>query len=147
MKQKIIISISIVISFIIISCSRPSHIAKEVNYYGYDFRKYSSQNFLFTPEKYIGEYESVGLLEVEIFPEIFTAKDDNDETYYPWEKAFGTYHARNISPQEILDSLFVLSKDMGANAVMNFQIIKATKNFHNLIIEGIRANGFAIKRK
>lgn len=37
--------------------------------YGIDFTKYSKTGFLITPEKYSGNYESIGLVEFVYMPE------------------------------------------------------------------------------
>src|SRR3990172_5295829 len=146
MKQKLIISLIILFVFYFFNCGTPDHIPKQVNYYGFDFTKYSAQDFLFTPEKYNGEYESVGILEVEIFPEVFRTKKQAEDAYYPWEGEVPWWFTEKITSEEILDSLFSLSKNMGANAIINLQISTVTKSYRNLTIEGKKASGFAVKR-
>ena len=45
-------------------CATLKFIPAEEYFMGIDFRPYTEQGFLFTPEKYLGEYESIGLIDL-----------------------------------------------------------------------------------
>jgi hypothetical protein len=51
------------------SCVTLKHIPSKSLMYGIDFKKYSEKEFLFTPEKYQGEYLTVGIIEYVLYPE------------------------------------------------------------------------------
>ena len=111
---------------------------KEIFVSGYSFLKYSEMNFLFTPEQYLEDYESVGLIQVEIFPEV--KKGWVTFKYQP-------YNIERITPEEVLDSLYYVATKMGADAVVRLNIESMIKSHYDLLLLGIRAYGFAIKRK
>jgi len=119
------------------------HYDKEINVYGYDFSKYSKQGFLFTPEKYLGEYESVGILSVEIVPEANYGYPDEGKK----KGEFPRWFYSPISATELLDSLYFIATGMGADAVVNLIIEDFKTEKSSIYIPSLRASGFAIKRK
>lgn len=146
--KSIIISYSILLLFLLLSCSTTTQTSKQVFTYVYDFRKYTDEGFLFTTEKYLGDYESIGLLSIEIIPEL--KKKDGyfapGQTYSGGSSSFWNYIP--IKTEEVLDSLYNKAKSMGADAVVNLDV-----EYFDVIVSGnisvpeTRASGFAIKRK
>ncbi|MBT4035154.1 MAG: hypothetical protein HOE61_10435, partial [Candidatus Marinimicrobia bacterium] len=56
--------------FIIISCTpAPEAFPEYIHLTGIDFSKYTEQGFLFTPDKYAGDYKSVGLIRLTHTPQ------------------------------------------------------------------------------
>jgi hypothetical protein len=120
----------------------------EVN--GFDFTEYSKQGFLFTPESYNGEYESIGLIEVAFYPPV--TKDTlriNEEKWDSWLRSeFSRWYVGVISSNELLDSLYNYTNRMGADAVINLRISETEPKTNGVVLySGIKASGFAIKRK
>jgi uncharacterized protein YbjQ (UPF0145 family) len=146
--KTIIIFSSIFLMFSLLSCSTTSNTSKQVITYVYDFRKYTDEGFLFTTEKYLGDYESIGLISVEIIPELRRREGyfAPGQTYAGSSNSFWYYIP--ISPQEVLDSLYSKAKGMGADAVINLDV-----DYVDVIVSGnisvpaTQASGFAIKRK
>lgn len=131
--------ITIVIAFLFVSCSF-KEMDKLVYYSSWDFSYYSMQGFLFTPESYLFDYESIGLIRVSIFPEVKFNKDavsDYDKKYAQGE----------IETAEVIDSMYYMAKDMGANAIINFKVEDISYVNGPMIVKGKLAQGFAIKRK
>ncbi|MEO8398822.1 MAG: hypothetical protein ABI550_03295 [Ignavibacteriaceae bacterium] len=151
MKSIFLVFIIFFLSICLSSCTAEKDLGKKVYVYGYNFTKYTKQGFLFTPEPYPGDYESVGILEVEIYPEIKKAKEEGSNQYGTsnyGESAEWLYIS--IQTNEVLDSLFHLAKGMGADAVVRLDIEDVTQErsgFPLTLIPGKRASGFAIKRK
>jgi len=141
------LQILLTLTILSISCS-PSltSISKQITVTSFDFTKYNDEEFLFTPDNYLGDYESIGLLSVEILPELKKVSGQNlkpGQFYSPdmlWE-----YVA--VSSGEILDTLYSKAKSLGADSIvhLNFEIINLV--YRNVSVPGIRASGFAIKRK
>ena len=46
-----------------------THFPRNEQFLGFDFTAYSDKGFLFTPETYLGEYESIGIVTYSITPE------------------------------------------------------------------------------
>lgn len=115
---------------------------KTINIYLYDFTKYAKEGFLFTPESYNYEYESMGMIYIQIYPEI--KRKEDDKYMGDPEK---NYIIGKIDVSEAIDQLFQSAKKIGADAIIRFQINSITKQKSSLLIEGIEASGFAIKRK
>lgn len=120
---------------------------KAVILYGYDFTKYSKNNFLFTPEKYSGKYESVGLMYVLMWPEIKksekTVKSENTSFY---DRSVDYYGVVKVSPTEGLDSLYERAVKMGADCVMNLEINSKQGANGPVVFDYYELSGFAIKR-
>lgn len=122
------------------------------DFFGIDFTKYSKEGFLFTPEKYLGEYESIGMIEYKLIPgaKYLVTKKRYDQTpsNYAW-------FVENIEFSQAMDSIYSMAKSMGANTIMNFDFnIEYNETFNNpmryknpIIIPGYRITGFAIKRE
>lgn len=146
--KAVLFFLSIPILFSILSCSSVTSTQKEVITYVYDFRKYTDEGFLFTTEKYLGDYESIGLISIEIIPEL-RRKDGYfapGQTYAGSSSGFWNYIP--IRPQEVLDSLYLKAKQMGADAVINLDVEYADVIVSgNISVPSTRASGFAIKRK
>ena len=139
------------ISIFLIGCSLGPEMPKTVVIYGYDFTKYTASGFLFTPEPYNGEYDAIGLIDLIIYPEIKKTKTDSytmDEEYKMVNKRSAGLQAGEVTAREVLDSLYTCTKKMGADAVVRLKI-ENTPGFNNGINStmGIKASGFAIKRK
>lgn len=130
---------AVVLSVFFVGCT-VSLPMKETRIFAIDFRPYTASGFLFTTETYKGEYESIAILSTTIFPEVIEVKD---------KKAMkGTKLSYNlIEVKEVIDSVYSMAKNMGADAVMRFEAKPVQKVFTELIIQGVEVNGFAIKRK
>lgn len=130
---------------VIYSCVEPKELAKEVYHTGFDFSKYSKNNFLFTPEPFVGNYESIGLLNTVIYPEVI--KVDARIAGIKYNSLGDGWSAKKIDPYEAIDSMYVQALRMGADAVVRFEIKSISKPNGYKIISGIEVTGFAIKRK
>lgn len=126
---------------------------------GIDFTKYSEKEFLITPEKYLDDYESIGLLNFSIssgavLEKILVSKADEmakkagitDLYHYKW-------NIEEINYKEILDFAYNISIEMGGNAITNFEINYDVQHYNNadgypsVLIPKINVTGFVIKRK
>ncbi|MBS3945280.1 MAG: hypothetical protein KGZ42_07275 [Melioribacter sp.] len=137
--KRIILVTSIIV--VLTSCKN-LEAPKTVDIYLYDFTKYAEKGFLFTPETYNYEYESMGMIYVQIYPEI--KRKGEDKYMGDPEK---NYVIGKIDVSEAIEQLFQSAKKIGANAIIRFQINSISKQNSSLLIEGIEASGFAIKRK
>ena len=148
MKKCFITPIFFFLLFILFSCSAEKDLAKKVYVYGYNFSDYTAKGFLFTPEQYLGEYESIGILQIEIYPEIAKSKEkSNQYGTSSYNEPEWTYTP--VQTKEVLDSLYNIGKRMGADAVVRLEINDVAKERSGFMtpIPGKRASGFAIKRK
>jgi len=150
MKKSFQFLIVLFLSVYFISCSAEKDLAKKIYVYGYDFTEYTKKGFLFTPEQYLGEYESIGILEVEIYPDIKEGKKQGSNQYGTSNYGENTEWLYNlVQTKEVLDSLYSIGKRMGADAVVRLEITDAARERSGFMypIPGKRASGFAIKRK
>lgn len=143
MKHSILLAFFTIFTFYFVGCFYGIETQKSMEVNGYDFTKYSKIGFLFTPEKYLGNYESVGLIEVKLYPEVKAEK-----TYDEHKHKFDYWKVEKILPSEVIDSIYVVCKNMGANALMNFKIDKTDLVSNGAIYYyGIKVSGFGIKRQ
>ena len=86
--KKLICLLIISTSLILTNCAPSSGVSESPeNYpvYGYDFTTYSEEGFLFTTETYLGEYESIGLIEIPYRPEFIRAEVPSGTVADQWE--------------------------------------------------------------
>lgn len=120
---------------------------------GVDFREYSKKDFLFTPEKYLGDYESVGLVSFLVMPKADRVKTESNTDSNPWKDTgiIHTWKTEEIDIQNALDGIYKRCIEMGADALVNFHSEVEITDYPYLIpplkLEGYRITGFAIKRK
>ena len=149
--MKIFYSImAICIMLLLLSCATGYEVRKTVLVSGYDFRKYTEQGFLFTPEEYLGDYESIGLLNLEVLPEIRKVPYGTRASEKGWEIVIGTtryWQVEEISSVEVLDSLYKEAIGMGADAIVSFNLEAIPHYNGDANYYGLQASGFAIKRK
>lgn len=112
-----------------------------VELYSYDFSKYAEKNFLFTPDNYTGKYDGLGMLTVQIIPEITTKNPHNNLFKY-----YAEYNCwiGPIFPAEGIEKLYNQTVEMGGDCLCRFEV-----RFINIgqINEGVEISGYAIKRK
>ena len=125
--------------------------------YFIDFTPFTEKGFLITPEKYLGSYESIGLINYETKPgakygTIYKVNPtyiagSGQAPYIP------TYEWKQdtILIADALNEVYEICISMGADAIMNFNSEIIEDNYsmieHPVVIRGYRITGFAIKRK
>ena len=147
----------LLVTFIMLGCSN----LKEVPSYSLlsmvDFRKYSAEGFLITPEKFAGNYNSVGIIDYVKMPGakyIVSKKLQNQEKYKAYDPTsdsnFPQWFIETINMDQALDEVYKQCKNLGANAIINFNIEMNSEtwgtNPNQVNITGYRITGFAIKR-
>lgn len=118
---------------------------------GYDFIKYTEQGFLFTPETYLGTYDSIGLIHVDFIPEVREAQTPQGQRP-PQRSGYDRithggkyYYVQQPNTEDIIDHLYELSVEMGANAVTNFNV--SSRSWEGVSdIRIVTVSGFAILR-
>lgn len=117
---------------------------------GYDFRPYTEQGFLFTPEVYTDPYEAIGLIEITYIPSVTISKTrDRPDQMYGYRIMYYNYdyyYIELLDADKLIAEMFDLATEMGANTLSNFNITGATVYNRNIAIETVKASGFAIKR-
>lgn len=154
MKKSIL---STIILFSVLSaCQTTNQITKiprKEELTGIDFTKYTKLGFLITPEKYSGNYESIGLIDFVFMPEAIR-KTNYIENSYSWKETENlvtgySWNVEKVNIQDAIDGIYKRCVEMGANALVNFNATTETKEylFPNapLTIKGYRITGFAIK--
>jgi hypothetical protein len=117
---------------------------------GYDFREYAENGFFFTPEGYLGEYDSMGVVNIQFMPKILRAANSTFNPppgYSLLVTAGGNYLIEKPNTQIIIDEMYKLATEMGADAVIKFEILPSSLNNEGTQINTIMATGFAIKRQ
>jgi len=127
-------------------------IQEKVIFFGYDFKKYSDKDFLFTPNIYQGEYESIGLITLIYLPkaqllELYSGEFTNEGK--PIKKK--TWKVEEYNSDDFLDKIYNLCVEMGSDAFTQMEILThsesyAQNTFYPVTINGVKIVGFAIKR-
>ena len=154
----------VILSMLMFSCKviELSHIPQKEIIKGIDFRKYTEKGFLITPEKYNGEYESIGIINYLIMPEanrkiqevvIPTTKSKWEDSDYIYRRSEGIFKwvIKEVDVQIALDGIYKQCIEIGADALVNFSAVSENEEYlytnPPLSLKGIRITGFAIKRK
>ena len=109
-----------------------------------DFRPYTSAGFFISPDAYTGEFEPLGQLYIEIYPEEIEISESKrlkyDEPHYMNGILYGFEY---IKFAEILDKAVAKAMEMGADGIADLKIQKVT------FADRVRyeASGLCIKRK
>jgi len=133
---------------VLVACQTSSearrHYDRQENFYGMDFTKYTSEDFLITPKSYDGEYQSIGVLRVEIWPEMNRSAEEitGDRV-----TDFSDWHSKPIKTKTVVDSLYQKAKRMGADAIIDFRTQRLSQSIDDGTRVGVEARGFAIDRK
>lgn len=139
---------------VLTACSRPGPLEKNVRTQTLDLTEYSKEGFLITPSEYGDEFQSVGFLEVELEPSarpVETDQEGNPVDLRPGEVHLETRKNRDIaykppSLRDAVDSMYVKSRRMGADAIINFSREAYPVSYWVTEVPAIRVRGFAIDR-
>lgn len=106
------------------------------------------EGFLISPEKYPGDYESIGMLDISIYPTAARQPEiPKSHKIRPGEYAQGYWLIAKIKPEEVVEIIHEKAKGMGADAVINFRVTSIQKQVdYDLNLKGVNVSGFAIKR-
>jgi len=147
--------ILVVISTNCVPSSGVVEVSENYPVYGYDFTTYSEEGFLFTTETYLGDYESVGLIEIPYRPEFIRAEvprgtvPDQWEGYENYQDPFDEnlyWRVKQADPDTLIKEAYEIADSMGADAIINFEISPYTVENGSLSVTSIRLTGFGIKR-
>lgn len=136
---------------LIISCAEPpSLIPEKLIVSGYDFAKYSENGFLFTPNSYEGDYESIGLVQLTYMPEakhVYITK----ETMLRETVTTKDWLVSDINPAKGIEEIYNVCIEMGADAmtqmeIESYSVAHAQNTTMPITLTGIKISGFAIKR-
>lgn len=109
-----------------------------------DFRPYTSAGFFISPDAYTGEFEPLGQLYIEIYPEEIEISEGKRLKYNEPHYVNGILYAyEHIKFAEILDKAVAQAMKMGADGIADLKIQKVT------FADRVRyeASGLCIKRK
>ncbi|MDR9417951.1 hypothetical protein [Gracilimonas sp.] len=125
------------------------------SYYGIDFRPYAEQGFLITTEGPQKDYNSVGLIEVNLQPEVKKISfgehnriQNEDEPEFTSTRVYNgnqvEYYAVEILDiQKAIDGIYELASEWGANAIFNLDI-NSTFSGDLVTKETITVSGLAV---
>jgi uncharacterized protein YbjQ (UPF0145 family) len=126
----------LLVSFV--ACNRLTYIPPSTAVTGIDFTPYTAQGFMFTPEMYRGDYESVGVINVAMQAEGKLVRKDRSGTS-EWEFS-------ELKIDDVVREAHKRAVAMGANAVVNFTVKASPRTVGTVSVPGIEVTGFAIKR-
>ncbi|MFH5832638.1 hypothetical protein [Halalkalibaculum sp. DA384] len=139
----------IILSFMASSCAGPETVARDevVNVTGYDFSEYTDQGFLITPEQYLGEYQSIGLITLTQWPAVRKTTrripDSDSNTGY---RTVEEFYPEDINVEKAIDEIYKVANEMGADAIARFDVTSTSGMNGDLRVQGVEISGFAIKR-
>jgi hypothetical protein len=131
-----------------------TYLSKKEIISGVDFRKYTEKGFLITPEKYSGDYESIGIIDYLIMPEAkLEKKEIENSSANQWQDqgSIRNWKVDEVNIQNALEGIYNQCIKMGADALVNFKAEIENEDYSYTVppvtLKGFRVTGFAIKRK
>lgn len=124
---------------VLTGCGAYVEFDEQYSFVGTDFGKYSEKGFLFTPEGYNGEYESVGMFSVKHTP---SYKEIEDIERLPKR----TFVMGEFNIESTIDYFYVYATERGADAIINLTTMEDQIIIEGKITPRITISGFAIKR-
>lgn len=155
--KKLLVIIPVLI-IVLQSCYTPSKLIPReriIKESFYDYSKYTSENFLITPNPYTGEFESRGEIIISIKPSTKIVKGSRK-----FNSALNKYEEEEylqeeeITPEELLEIIVSKARNEGADALTNFRARAIYNDYYNSttqnyikVFDRYELRGFAIKRK
>ncbi len=139
--------IAILFCLLLTGC-QVTHIPRTSTSFIIDFAKYSNSGFLFTPDGYSGKFKTIAQISVTIYPAAYQLPSVAAGTAKPPKGYYqvDNYAVEKLDPAYIVDSVYTMAKNMGADCIMNFSIHTVwTKS--SPILTGYEVSGFAVKRE
>jgi len=123
------------------------HIPRTTYSFTVDFTKYSNQGFLFTPDGYSGKFKMISQFNFSVFPAayVLSGSDEPKKGYYRLDD-YNNYAVEKLGPEYVIDSIYILAKNMGADCIMNLSIHPIQKKSYPKL-NGFEVSGFAVKRE
>lgn len=142
--KRIIVLLLILLFFY--GCSSRFATDKIIMHFGFDFTKYTAKGFLFTPEPYVGNYESIGILKTVIYAAVkHTKAQVQNPGADPYLKEEWKIDA--VDAEEAIEEMYKKAVGMGADAIIRFEIKSTYYMNGTMYVPGYEVYGFAIKRK
>jgi len=130
----------------LLSCKSVNQVSSITEYIVIDLRRYTEQDFLITTEKFNENYEAIGLLELSVFPGATRLRNGQVLPENTYKQGF--WAVEKLSTEEAIDEIYNRAKEMGADAIMNFELTTVKKTIAiDLQLSGFKMKGFAIKRE
>ena len=146
------VRVTLVVLMLVLAGCGTSGVPRSTQTLVYDFRPYTEQGFLITPEEYQGDYRSVGIIAMEIVPAA-SKEYAYEKEWKEYEEVEGTYRQgdwaiEEMSTQDVIDQVYEQAQGMGADAIMNFEVMTDTEALpgESLVRPVFVVRGFAIDR-
>jgi len=138
---------AILLCFLIMGCFslKPYSTPEVVNYYGFDFTKYTAEGFLFTPLTYTGLYDSKGIVRVEVYPEVKIVKKQVKTSTSSYMEDMPI--VSEVKVETLLDKAYQFARNLRSDAIIEVKIESVEILKGNVPVHGLRLDGFAILRK
>lgn len=121
---------------------------QETIVYGLDFREY--EDFLFTPNEYQGEYESIGIVRVVLRPSVINNPKNQvqgREYIERYASSSSRWYIEVLEPQDAVGEAYRVAVDMGADGLTQFSIDEVELTNGPIMVPALEIYGFAIRRK
>ena len=142
--------ILLLVLLITFGCAPPNYIPESLSVSGINFAPFSEKGFLFTPNKYLDDYESIGIINLSFAPEANLIR--LTENTRNGERTTSSWVVNDMNPDSLLIKVHELCVEMGADALTEFEVTSFYNNHavgttNPITIMGIKFSGFAIRRK
>jgi hypothetical protein len=133
-----------------VGCVETKSIPSSTTVTGIDFSQYASQGFLFTPDPYSGEFQSMGTVQIQVTPEaaeLATTEEKARQKSVPE----GYYRRSNwiikrLDTDSLVAKVYRQAREMGADAITHFNVQQSQVDKGPVVVPQVTLSGFAIDR-
>lgn len=121
----------------------------ETHVAGIDFRAFTDEGFLFTPYRYDGPFESVGLLQITVWAEADLEPVQKSDKANRSGTMRPEWKFRSLDIQDVLTTAYTRAREMDADAIVDLEIATKRRPIENSIQTqpGIELTGYAVRRR
>lgn len=127
------------------------HVEGRYESISFDFSPYSEKEFLITPQRYDGEYQSIGQITITLWPEADRKRSSDEAAQLGQQRgktAQGEWLVTQPSTDDLVEAAYTQAKSMGADAIVGFSVSPQTRQpARDLTLTGYKVTGFAIDRQ
>jgi hypothetical protein len=135
-----------VASLLLVGC-RSTNIPEQTRTVAFDFTGYD--DFLITPERYRGSYQSIGMIEMRVTPkaeDVTVPANEGSQILDGDTYRVGNYRIERIEPDTLVARAVRRARDMGANAITHWSVDQKAVQRKQVALPVFVVSGFAIRR-
>jgi len=139
--------IALLIAPLLLVGCRSTDIPEQTRTVAFDFTGYD--DFLITPERYRGSYESIGMIEMRVTPkaeDVTVPANEGSQILDGETYRVGNYRIERIDPDTLVARAVRRARNMRANAITHWSVDQKAVQRKQVALPVFVVSGFAVRR-